>query len=432
VRSGDHIEQVFERQASSTIVVGPTTRRRAGQTGKSLVKATAALPKKHREEEGMTERTHPVDARILIVDDEAANVRLLERILEQGGYYNVVSTTDPLRVPELLEGFSPDLLLLDLRMPGLDGFAIMQHISATQSTTSFLPVLALTADISPETRRRALAGGARDFLTKPLDVDEVLLRIANMLDIRFLQLRLQEDNDELEYRVRERTVELEESYIDTFERLALAAEYRDDDTGQHTKRVGRMASILAAELGLPTDDVGLLERAAGLHDVGKIGVPDNILLAPRKLTREEFDVVKTHTTIGARILSGSRSPLLNMAEEIAWSHHERWDGNGYAGVEGVTIPITGRVTTVVDVFDALTHARPYKGAWPLDEAIAEIRRQRGSQFDPDIVDAFLKVVDRLSSVVLSSDVTARDGPPGEGTRRESAVLIEATRADRAD
>jgi putative two-component system response regulator len=387
--------------------------------------------KQRRRGEKMADRAHPIDARILIVDDEAANVRFLERVLEQGGYYNVVSTTDPLRVFGLLESFSPDLVLLDLLMPHLDGFAIMEHVRNTQPKDAFLPVLALTADISPQTRRRALVGGARDFLTKPLDVDEVLLRIANMLDIRFLQLRLKEDNDELEHRVRERTSELEESYIDTFERLALAAEYRDDDTGQHTRRVGRMASILAGDLGLPTDDVELLERAAGLHDVGKIGVPDSILLAPRKLTREEFDVVKTHTMIGARILSGSRSPLLNMAEEIAWSHHERWDGGGYAGVGGESIPITGRITTVVDVFDALTHARPYKDAWPLDEAVAEIRRQRGIQFDPDIVDAFLRVNDRLATVVLANDKAVRDGSSTVSGRSETAEVRQPARADRA-
>jgi putative two-component system response regulator len=252
-------------------------------------------------------------------------------------------------------------------------------------------VLVLTADATQEVKRRALRSGARDFLTKPYDVDEVLLRIANMLDIRFLTMRLTDQNAALEDRVLERTRELEEAHIETFERLALAAEYRDDDTGQHTRRVGRMASLLAQELGLDVERVERLERAAGLHDIGKIGVPDGILLAPRKLTPEEFEVVKTHTVIGASILSGSRSPLMLMSEEIAWSHHERWDGTGYAGVVGADIPLVGRITTVADVFDALTHERPYKEAWPLDEAIAEIRRQRGQQFDPRVVDAFVAI-----------------------------------------
>jgi putative two-component system response regulator len=197
--------------------------------------------------------------------------------------------------------------------------------------------------------------------------------------------------------VQERTKELEGSYIETFERLALAAEYRDDETGQHTRRVGRLAALLARELDLPTKKVELLERAAGLHDVGKIGIPDTILLAPRKLTTEEFEVVKTHTMIGARILSGSRSPLLAMAEEIAWSHHERWDGRGYGGLSGEEIPLYGRITTVADVFDALTHRRPYKEAWPLDEAIAEINAQRGDQFDPRVVDAFMAVHEEVAA-----------------------------------
>ena len=340
-------------------------------------------------------------ARILVVDDEEANVLLIERILAKAGYASVTSTTDPERVMGLVDELEPDLLLLDLMMPRLDGFEIMEALRASGRD---LPVLVLTADATQEVKRRALRSGARDFLTKPFDVDEVLLRIANMLDIRFLTVRLTDQNAALEERVRERTRELEESHIETFERLALAAEYRDDETGQHTRRVGRMAALLAQELGLPSERVELLERAAGLHDVGKIGVPDSILLAPRKLTPEEFDVIKTHTVIGARILSGSRSPLMNMAEQIAWSHHERWDGRGYAGISGEEIPLVGRITTVADVFDALTHARPYKEAWPLDEAIAEIVGQRAQQFDPRVVDAFAAVEDELATAALGVPV----------------------------
>ena len=339
----------------------------------------------------MRDSGHTLDARILIVDDEEANVRLLERVLGMAGYQHVASTTESHRVLELLETFKPDLILLDLVMPHIDGFKVMELLREVVPHDLYLPVLVLTADATRETRRRALAGGARDFLTKPLDVDEVLLRIANMLDVRFLHLQLADEKEALEHRVRERTLELEESYLETCERLAMAAEYRDDDTGLHTRRVGQMAGRIAEELGLPTLQVALIERAAALHDIGKIGVPDAILLAPRKLTREEFEIVKTHTSIGAEILSGSRSPLLAMAEQIAWSHHERWDGSGYGGVVGEHIPLVGRITTVADVFDALTHARPYKEAWPLDEAMAEIDRQRGVQFDPQAVDAFMDV-----------------------------------------
>jgi putative two-component system response regulator len=311
----------------------------------------------------------------------------------------------------LVEEFGPDLLLLDLKMPGLDGFDILELLGSEASQDPDLPVLVLTADATRDAKRRALAAGARDFLTKPLDVDEVLLRIANMLDIRTLTLELKAKNATLEDRVRERTQELDESHIETFERLALAAEYRDDDTGQHTRRVGRMAALLAQELGLPTGDVQLLERAAGLHDVGKIGIPDAILLAPRKLTSEEFEVVKTHTVIGAKILSGSPSPLMMMAEEIAWSHHERWDGRGYSGAFAEEIPLMGRITTVADVFDALTHERPYKEAWPLERAIEEIAGQRGEQFDPRVVDAFIAIHDHMAvAAVGPAPASTQDNP----------------------
>jgi putative two-component system response regulator len=343
-----------------------------------------------------------VDSRILMVDDERANILLLERILQKAGYRNVRSTTDPEAVPGLVAELHPDLLLLDLKMPRLDGFEILELLGDRASHDPDLPVLVLTADATRDTKRRALAAGARDFLTKPLDVDEVLLRIANMLDIRSLTLELRAKNATLEDRVIERTRELEESHIETFERLALAAEYRDDDTGQHTRRVGRMAALLGQELGLAPDVVELLERAAGLHDVGKIGVPDAILLAPRKLTVEEFEIVKTHTVIGAKILSGSRSPLMMMAEEIAWSHHERWNGRGYAGAIADEIPLMGRITTVADVFDALTHERPYKEAWPLERAIAEIAEQRGEQFDPGVVDAFVTIQDHLAATAVGT------------------------------
>jgi putative two-component system response regulator len=352
------------------------------------------------------------DAPILMVDDERANILVLERLLQKAGYRNVRSTTDPRTVLGLVAELRPDLLLLDLKMPGLDGFEILEllRVGAAASSEPSLPVLVLTADATKETKRRALAAGATDFLTKPFDLDEVLLRIANMLDLRSLTLELRAKNASLEDRVFERTRELEESHIETFERLALAAEYRDDDTGQHTRRVGRMAALLGQELGVGPDVVQLLERAAGLHDVGKIGIPDAILLAPRKLTVEEFDVVKTHTVIGAKILSGSRSPLMRMAEEIAWSHHERWDGGGYGGAVAEEIPLTGRITTVADVFDALTHARPYKDAWPLERAIEEIAQQRGDQFDPRVVDAFVSIQEDMAEAAVGTGAPSAISP----------------------
>jgi len=348
-----------------------------------------------------TEARHP-EARILVVDDEPPNVLLLERILAKAGYTEVVSTTDPRNVQEMFLGFGPDVLLLDLHMPHLDGFAVMEALGESSDPGTRTPIVVLTADATAEVKHRALAAGARDFLTKPLDMEEVLLRIGNILEIRFLEGELREERDSLERRVVERTKDLEDAQTETFERLALAAEFRDDDTGNHTRRVGSMAALIAKTVGLPEEDVELLRRAAALHDVGKIGVPDSILLAPRKLTEEEFAVVKTHTEIGARLLSGSRSPTLRMAERVAWSHHERWDGGGYAGMAGEDIPLVGRITTVADVFDALTHARPYKEAWPIDRAVEEMESQRGRQFDPDAVDAFLGIVRELSTEGLEA------------------------------
>ena len=200
--------------------------------------------------------------------------------------------------------------------------------------------------------------------------------------------------------MRERTRALEEAQLEILERLALAAEYRDDNTGQHTQRVGQMSALLARELGMPDSQVTLIGRAAGLHDVGKIGVPDSILLKFGKLTPEEFAVVKTHTTIGARILGGGKFSLLRLAEEIAFNHHERWDGAGYAGIRSTEIPLAGRVVAVADVFDALTQQRPYKDAWPVAEAVAEIDRQRTRQFDPEIVDAFLRVIEEQGGATV--------------------------------
>ncbi len=357
------------------------------------------------------------EARILIVDDEESNVRLLERALTQAGYGNITSTTHPREVSCLVAECEPDLILLDLMMPQMDGFEVMQVLGALSTRDSYLPILVLTADTTTETRRRALASGAKDFLTKPLDLDEVLLRIKNMLEIRLLHEELRFQNESLEERVGIRTQELLDAQIETFERLALAAEFRDDDTGQHTRRVGRTAFLIARTMGVTSGVLEPIERAAALHDVGKIGVPDAILLAPRKLSSEEFEVVKTHTVIGARILSGSRSALLKLAEEIAFAHHERWDGHGYTGLAGEEIPLSGRITAVADVFDALTHDRPYKRAWPVEAAVAEITRGRGQQFDPGVVDAFLGISEEAAVDLGRGSVTTSTGVTSSAPQR---------------
>jgi putative two-component system response regulator len=337
------------------------------------------------------------DAKILVVDDQPANVRLLERVLTRDGYREVAATTNPTEALELYGEFRPDLVLLDLHMPEMDGFEVLERLRELSYAEVYLPVVILTADISPEARRRALAMGAKDFLTKPFDAAEVLLRIRNLLETRRLHQRLSDQNRLLEDRVVERTRQLEEARLEILERLAVAAEYRDDDTGEHVHRVARISAMLAHVLGLSLQEVELVRRASTLHDLGKIGISDAILLKPGRLTAQEFEVIKRHSSIGAQILSGSESPLLQLAEEICLSHHERWDGSGYPGaLIGEEIPISGRIVTVADVFDALTHDRPYKQAWKVSEAIEEIERQRGRQFDPAVVDAFGHVLHRWS------------------------------------
>jgi len=332
-------------------------------------------------------------ARILIVDDEPSNVEILERLLDRAGFGKIESTTDPREAATLYVKYRPDLILLDLHMPEMDGLAVMDQLNEI-AEASYLPILMLTGDMAPEARQEALSRGAKDFVGKPFHADEVLLRIRTLLETRFLYFQVQSQNQILEAKVRERTRELEAAQIEIIERLARAAEFRDDNTGQHTERVGQMAALLARQLGLPDPQISLIRRAAPLHDVGKIGVQDAILLKQGKLTVEEFEQVKTHTTIGQRILSGSRFGVLRLAEEIAFSHHERWDGNGYVGIIGDQIPLAGRIVAVADVFDALTQKRPYKAAWPVAEAIAEIDRQRSRQFDPEIVDAFLRLIEQ--------------------------------------
>jgi putative two-component system response regulator len=332
-------------------------------------------------------------ARILIIDDEATNVDVLRRVLERSGFTRIQTTTDPREARQLYLDFRPDLILLDLHMPHLDGLAVMDELNEIAEAT-YLPILILTGDLSPEARRDALSRGAKDFVHKPFSTDEVLLRIGTLLETRFLYLQIQNQNQILEAKVRERTRELEAAQFEIIDRLAKAAEFRDDNTGQHTERVGEMSALIAREIGLADSQVSLIRRAAPLHDVGKIGIPDKILLKPGRLTTDEFATVRTHTTIGARILSGSRFPILRLAEEIAFSHHERWDGQGYAGIAGEAIPLPGRIAAIADVFDALTQQRPYKDAWTVDRAVSEIEQQSGRQFDPALVDAFLRIIDQ--------------------------------------
>ena len=327
-----------------------------------------------------------------MVDDEATNLRALRRVLEHAGFTRLLETTDPLQAASLFESFQPDLVCLDLHMRPLDGFGVLAQLEPLIPPTTYLPILMLTGDTSVDAKQRALSLGAMDFITKPFHVDEVLLRIHNLLVPRFMHLELAGYNQILERQVRERTRALEESRLEVLERLALAAEFRDDATGRHTRRVGRLAGMLAQQIGIGSSEVDDFVRAAPLHDIGKIGVSDQILLKPGKLSAEEYELMKCHATIGAEILGGGRTPLIRMAAEIAHHHHERWDGHGYpTGLSGDAIPLPARIVALADVFDALSHARPYRDAWPLARVLEEIAGQAGRQFDPALVQAFMEL-----------------------------------------
>ena len=335
-------------------------------------------------------------AHILVIDDETSNLRLITGMLRHAGYRSITTITDVRRLEEQLDGIQPDLVLLDLHMPHRDGFAVIRMLQP-RIIDEHLPVLVVSGDISPEARRRALALGARDFLTKPFDLIELTLRVRNQLETRLLYLDVRKQNRALLESIHGRTQELEHTRVEMLERLATAAEYRDDSTSRHTERVERLSGRLSEALGLDREEVTLIRRASIMHDVGKIGIPDALLLKPARLTDEEMAVMRTHTLIGAHILGGSEAPLLRLAEIIALSHHERWDGSGYPNhlaAEG--IPLPGRIVAVADAFDALTHDRPYRKAWPVPVALAEIERHRDLQFEGRIVDALQGVVPTLA------------------------------------
>ncbi len=331
-------------------------------------------------------------AKILIVDDQEYNVSLLERILTRAGFSRILSTLDPHAVQRMIAEEEPDIVLLDLHMPGLDGLEVLKQIREQTGEEQYLPVLMLTADTTPEVKQQGLQAGVNDFLTKPYDRTEVVLRIRNLLKTRELHQQLHQNNRTLEEKVRERTTELSQAKLEMLLLLGRAAEYRDDMTGQHTQRVGELSALIAERLGMPENDVDMIRKAAPLHDIGKIGIPDNILLKPGRFEPHEFERMKGHTTIGADILYGSSFNILRLAGVIALSHHEKWDGTGYPqGLAGEAIPIEARIVALADFYDALTHERPYKRAWTPEETLQEIARQRGVHFDPQVVDAFMEL-----------------------------------------
>ena len=327
-------------------------------------------------------------ARIVVIDDDRANLRAFERGLSAFGFQSVAPFSDPEAALEHIEREGVDLVLLDLHMEPLDGFGVLQRLGPTFDREGFLPVIVLTGERDPRVRERALRMGGRDFLTKPIDLSELHARIHNLLETRTLHRQVRAAATSLEDRVRARTQELEEARADILSRLARAAEYRDDATGRHQERVGALSAMLADRMGLGAERIEVLRQAAPLHDVGKIGIPDSILRKPGPLTPEEYARMKQHTRLGAELLSGSTNEILETASVIAASHHERWDGSGYpAGLAGDDIPTEGRIVAVADAFDSLTHRRTYKAAVPLHVTMERLIRDSGTALDPDAADA---------------------------------------------
>ncbi len=357
---------------------------------------------------------------ILIVDDHEPSIRFLNFILNSAGYQDVRCVTDASRVLPACRERRPDLVLLDINAPHLGGLTLMKRMLDEVSDELYFPVLVVTADLRSDAKLKALLIGAKDFVAKPLDAAELLLRVKTLLETRAVYKRMETDNRVFEDEVDHKMQELAQAEVEILARLATAAEYRDDESGQHTKRVGLLSAMLSQALGQPSGEVELMLVAAPLHDVGKVGVPDRILSKTGKLTEAEFNVMKSHTVIGAEILGGSRLAVLQMASQIALSHHERWDGTGYPqGLRGELIPLPGRITAIADVFDALMHSRPYKDAWSLEKAVDIFDKESGRHFDPALIPPFLTL---LRAEGLERLATKLDEQARVATHTDSSVL----------
>lgn len=337
-------------------------------------------------------------SRIFVVDDEPANLRLMEKMLSKEGYLQTVLIADPREVLPLYRQQAPDLILLDINMPHLDGYEVLELLNRLNDPTP-APVIMLTAQNGREHLLQALAGGARDFVTKPFDRAELVMRVRNLLEVHQAHRLVHNQKTVLEEMVHHRTQELNQSRLEVVRRLGRAAEYRDNETGLHIIRMSRYAALMAASLGWSDADCELLLHASPMHDIGKIGIPDHILLKPGKFEPDEWEVMKRHAQMGADILSDGDSVLMQLARDIALTHHEKWDGSGYPnGLAGTDIPQAGRIVAVADVFDALTSSRPYKKAWPVEDAVRLLQEQSGRHFDPEIISHFLALLPEIVAI----------------------------------
>ena len=382
----------------------------------------------------LTNHKEPVDANIIacgvmIIDDEPSTVAVVKKYLSQGGFERLSTETDSQVAFERIQRELPDLVLMDIRMPNIDGLGVLKQIRNGDLTRN-IPVVFLTSSTDTETKVNALNMGANDFLHKPVNSSELLARVRNTLLAKAHMDLLEGYSAKLEHEVQMRTTELVASRREAIQCLARAAEMRDDKTGQHVLRVGRYAAIIAEELGFSPEQIVDLEHAAQLHDVGKIGVPDAILNKPDKLTAEEFEQIKDHCRAGSRIirddsmgnndskdqigdfLDSCSSPVMRLAALVAETHHEKWDGSGYPrGLAGIDIPIEGRITAVCDVFDAVSTSRPYKKAFPLERCFQIILEGSGTHFDPEVVHAFFRQQKEIIEAFLEySDESTKDTP----------------------
>ncbi len=341
------------------------------------------------------------DCLVLVVDDTPANIDIL---LEGLGSepYEVAVAIDGEAALEFVADTVPDLVLLDVMMPGIDGYEVCKQLKENPATAK-VPVIFLTALDKVENKSAGFERGGVDYVTKPFEIVEVRARVRTHLELSLSRDALSQQNEILEIKVKERTKELlqahemlKETQLETIMRLGLATEMRDDDTGAHVQRIRSTVKFLAMKLGTPEEEAELWGLASTMHDIGKVGIPDAILLKPGKLTFEEFLVIQEHTTIGGKILENPKSNLIRIAHEIAIGHHEKWNGKGYPkGLEKFNVPLAARLTAIADVFDALASKRPYKDPWPLEKIVDLLKNEAGEHFDPRIVETFLDNLDTI-------------------------------------